>query len=237
MARRRQPVYALAKAIVPPVIRFWVRLDCQGLLHVPKQGPVIVAANHISYFDPLCLGTFVNAAGREVRFLTKSELFEKRILGWALREAGQIPVYRETRDAAQALVAAVAAMREGAAVVIYPEGTTTRNPDFSAMPAKSGVARLAALTGAPVVPVGIWGAQLLFARGTLGPFRRGIRVVLRAGPPLHLGLTPSSPVEEVNAARDRVMEAIGKLVDEAKEGWSPPSWYRPKRPKRPPPQP
>jgi 1-acyl-sn-glycerol-3-phosphate acyltransferase len=237
MARRRQPVYALAKAIVPPVIRFWVRLDCQGLLHVPKQGPVIVAANHISYFDPLCLGTCVNAAGREVRFLTKSELFEKRILGWALREAGQIPVYRETRDAAQALVAAVAAMREGAAVVIYPEGTTTRNPDFSAMPAKSGVARLAALTGAPVVPVGIWGAQLLFARGTLGPFRRGIRVVLRAGPPLHLGLTPSSPVEEVNAARDRVMEAIGKLVDEAKEGWSPPAWYRPKRPKRPPPQP
>jgi 1-acyl-sn-glycerol-3-phosphate acyltransferase len=230
MARRRQPVYALAKAVVPPVIRFWVRLDCQGLLHVPKQGPVIVAANHISYFDPLCLGTFINAAGRQVRFLTKAELFDKRLLGWVLREAGQIPVYRETRDAAQALVAAVAAMREGAAVVIYPEGTTTRNADFSPMPPKSGVARLAALTGAPVVPVGIWGAQLLFARGQIGPFRRGIRVVLRAGPPLHLGLTPESHLEEVNAARDRVMEAIGKLVDEAKEGWSPPSWYRPKPP-------
>jgi 1-acyl-sn-glycerol-3-phosphate acyltransferase len=235
MARRPQPVYALAKAVVPPVIRFWVRLDCQGLLHVPRQGPVIVAANHISYFDPLCLGTFVNAAGRRVRFLTKSELFDKRLLGWVLRQAGQIPVYRETRDAAQALVAAVAAIREGAAVVIYPEGTTTRHSDFSPMPAKSGVARLAALTGAPVVPVGIWGAQLLFARGTIGPFRRGIRVVLRAGPPLHLGLAPSSPLEEINAARDRVMEAIGKLVDEAKEGWSPPSWYRPKQP--PPPQP
>jgi 1-acyl-sn-glycerol-3-phosphate acyltransferase len=96
------------------------------------------------------------------------------------------------------------------------------------------VARLAALTGAPVVPVGIWGAQLLFPRGTIGPFRRGIRVVLRAGPPLHLGLDPSSPLEEVNAARDRVMEAIAKLVDHAKEGWSPPSWYRPKPP---PPQP
>ncbi|HZD37734.1 MAG TPA: lysophospholipid acyltransferase family protein, partial [Actinomycetes bacterium] len=220
------------KTVVPPVIRFWVRLDCQGLLHVPRQGPVIVAANHISYFDPLCLGTFVHSAGRQVRFLTKSELFEKRWLGWTLREAGQIPVFRETRDARQALVAAVAAMREGAAVVIYPEGTTTRNSDFSPMPAKSGVARLAALTGAPVVPVGIWGAQLLFARGTIGPFRRGIRVVLRAGPPLHLALTPESPIEEINAARDRVMETIGKLVEEAKEGWSPPSWYRPK-PRRP----
>jgi 1-acyl-sn-glycerol-3-phosphate acyltransferase len=235
MARRRQPVYALAKAVVPPVVRFWVRLDCQGVLHVPHEGPVIVAANHISYFDPVCLGTFVNAAGRQARFLTKSELFEKRVLGWALREAGQIPVYRETRDAGQALVAAVAAMRDGAAVVIYPEGTTTRNPDFSPMRPKSGVARLAALTGAPVVPVGIWGAQLLFARGQFGPFRRGIRVVLRAGPPLHLGLTPKAPLEEVNAARDRVMEAIVKLVDEAKEGWSPPPWYRPS--KQPPPQP
>ena len=235
MARRRQPVYALAKAVVPPVVRFWVRLDCQGVLHLPREGPVIVAANHVSYFDPVCLGTFVNAAGRQARFLAKSELFDKAILGWALRAAGQIPVYRETRDAGQALVAAVAAMRDGAAVVIYPEGTTTRNPDFSPMRPKSGVARLAALTGAPVVPVGIWGVQLLFARGQFGPFRRGIRVVLRAGPPLHLGLNAKAPLEEVNAARDRVMEAIVKLVDEAKEGWSPPPWYRPS--KQPPPQP
>src|SRR6266511_464208 len=180
--------------------------------------------------EQLCLGTFVDSAGRQARFLAKSELYEKRWLGFILRNAGQIPVYRETRDAGQALVHAVEAMREGAAVVIYPEGTTTRNPDFSQMPAKSGVARLAALPGAPVVPAGIWGAQLLFARGTIGPFRRGIRLVLRAGPPLHLWLSPSSPTEEVNAARNRVIEAIGKLVDEAKEGWSPPSWYRPKQP-------
>ena len=227
---RIEPWFTLAEAVLRPPIVVWFNWRFEGMEHIPPEGPVLVAGNHISYFDPLCLGTCVNAAGREVRFLTKSELFEKRILGWALREAGQIPVYRETRDAAQALVAAVAAIREGAAVVIYPEGTTTRNPDFSSMPPKSGVARLAALTGAPVVPVGIWGAQLLFARGQIGPFRRGIRVVLRAGPPLHLGLTPESPLEEINASRDRVMEAIGKLVDEAKEGWSPPSWYRPKPP-------
>jgi 1-acyl-sn-glycerol-3-phosphate acyltransferase len=227
-------MYALAKAVVPPVVRTWVRLDCQGLLHVPRNGPVIVAANHISYFDPLCLGTFVDAAGRQARFLAKSELFDKRVLGWILRNAGQIPVYRETRDAGQALVEAVAAMRDGAAVVIYPEGTTTQNPDFSPMKPKSGIARLAALTGAPVVPVGIWGAQVLFARGQIGPFRRGARVVLRAGPPLHLGLTPDSPIDEINAARDRIMEAIVKLVDEAREGWSPPPWYRPhQQPPRP----
>jgi 1-acyl-sn-glycerol-3-phosphate acyltransferase len=226
MARRRRPVYALANAVVPPVIRFWVRLDCQGLNHVPRQGPVIIAANHISYFDPLCLGVFIDAAGREVRFLAKSELYRNPLLGWVLRSAGQIPVYRESRDAARSLQDAVAAMREGAAVVIYPEGTTTRNPDFSPMKAKTGVARLAALTGAPVVPVGIWGAHLLFTRGKIGPFRRGIRVVVRAGPPMDLGLAPDATLEAQGGARDRLMDAIVGLVEEGKTGWSPPAWYR-----------
>jgi 1-acyl-sn-glycerol-3-phosphate acyltransferase len=232
MARRRAPVYALAKLVVPPVIRFWVRLDCQGLLHIPRQGPVIIAANHISYFDPLCLAVFIDTAGREVRFLAKSELYRNPLLGWVLRSAGQIPVYRESRDAARSLQDAVAAMREGAAVAIYPEGTTTRNPDFSPMKAKTGVARLAALTGAPVVPVGMWGAHLLFTRGKIGPFRRGIRVVVRAGPPMDLGLLPDAPTEVLNDARDRVMDAIAGLVEEAKTGWSPPGWYQRKAARR-----
>jgi 1-acyl-sn-glycerol-3-phosphate acyltransferase len=226
MARRREPIYALAKLVVPPMIRFWVRLDCQGLHHVPRQGPVIIAANHISYFDPLCLATFIDAADRRVRFLAKSELYRNPLLGWVLRAAGQIPVHRESRDAAKALADAVAAMKDGAALAIYPEGTTTRNPDFSPMRAKSGVARLASLTGAPVVPVGQWGAQLLFTRGKIGPFRRGIRVVVRAGPPIDLGLQPDASLADVNAARDRVMAAITELVGEAKTGWSPPAWYQ-----------
>ena len=228
MAGRRYPVYTLAKVVVPPLIRFWVRLDCQGLLNIPSRGPVIIAANHISYFDPLCLGVLIHSAGRQVRFLAKSELFGNRLLGPILRGAGQIPVYRETRDAGQALVHAVEAMRDGAAVAIYPEGTTTRNPDFSPMAAKNGVARLAALTGAPVVPVGQWGAHLLFTRGRLGPFRRGIRVVERVGPAIDLGLTPDASLAEVNQGRDKVMAAIAGLVEEAKAGWSPPDWYRPK---------
>jgi 1-acyl-sn-glycerol-3-phosphate acyltransferase len=222
----REPVYALAKLVVPAVVRFWVDLDCQGAEHVPRSGPVIFAANHTSYFDPLCLGVFIDSAGRKVRFLAKAELYSNPVLGWVLRSAGQIPVYRETRDAARALEAAVAAMRDGAAVAIYPEGTTTRNPDFSPGPAKSGVARLAALTGAPVVPVGMWGVHLLFTRGKLGPFRRGIRVVVRAGPPIDLGLRPDASIEQVNAGRDRVMDAIRGLVEQAKVGWSPPAWYR-----------
>src|SRR4029450_4231064 len=184
MADRRYPVYTLAKVVVPPVIRFWVRLDCQGLLNIPRTRPVLPPANHTPPSPPLSLAPAIHTAGRQVRFLAKSELYRNPVLGAILRGAGQIPVYRDTRDAGRALVDAVAAMRDGAAVAIYPEGTTTRNPDFSPMAAKNGVARLAALTGAPVVPVGQWGAHLLFTRGKLGPFRRGIRVVERAGPPI-----------------------------------------------------
>src|SRR5438034_3923989 len=119
MARQRTPVYTLARLVVPPVIRFWVRLDMQGAHHIPASGPVIVAANHTSYFDPLCLGVFVDSAGRQVRFLAKSELFDRPLMRFIMLGAGQIPVYRETRDAARSLSAAVEAMRDGAAVAIY----------------------------------------------------------------------------------------------------------------------
>src|SRR6266540_5558830 len=84
---------------------------------------------------------------------------------------------------------------------------------------------LAALTGAPIVPVGMWGAHLLFTRGKIGPFRRGIRVVVRAGPPIELGLGEDATHDELNDARDRVMDAITALVEEARTGWSPPDWY------------
>jgi 1-acyl-sn-glycerol-3-phosphate acyltransferase len=71
----------------------------------------------------------------------------------------------------------------------------------------------------------MWGAHLLFTRGKIGPFRRGIRVVIRAGPPIDLGLGPDATLEELNRGRDRVMEAITGLVEQARKGWTPPAWY------------
>jgi len=226
VAGQREPLYTLARTVVPPVVRFWVRLECRGMEHLP-DGPAIVAANHLSYFDPVCLGSCLHEAGRKVQFLAKSELYRNPVLGWVLRGAQQIPVYRESRDAAKALDAAVRALDRGATVVVYPEGTTTKNPDFSPLRPKNGVARLALLTGAPVVPVGQWGAHLLFAQGRIGPFRRGIRVVMSAGPPLPMDRDPSMPRDRIKAETARVWDAITEQIAVAKLGWEPPAWYRP----------
>jgi 1-acyl-sn-glycerol-3-phosphate acyltransferase len=228
VARRREPIYTFAATVIPAVVRKWVHLECRGFEHLPATGPVIVASNHISYFDPLCLGSCVHGNGRVVRFLAKSELFSKPVVGPVLAGAGQIPVKRNTRDAADALQHAVKALDEGAAVAVYPEGTTTPNPDFSIGPAKSGVSRLALLTGAPILPVGQWGAHLLFAQGRMGPFRRGIRAIVSAGPLLEIPHLPDPSRIAIRETTERIMKAITEQVDDAKSGWTPPSWYRPK---------
>jgi 1-acyl-sn-glycerol-3-phosphate acyltransferase len=228
VARRGEPIYTFAATVIPAVVRKWVHLECRGFEHLPADGPVIVASNHISYFDPLCLGSCVHGNGRMVKFLAKSELFSKPVVGPVLAGARQIPVKRNTRDAAEAMEHAIRALKDGGCVAVYPEGTTTRNTDFSPGPAKSGVSRLALLTGAPVLPVGQWGAHLLFAQGRYGPFRRGIRAVVSAGPLLEIPHLPDPGRAIIRETTDRIMRAIGEQVEEAKAGWSPPSWYRPK---------
>ena len=119
------------------------------------------------------------------------------------------------------------ALEDGEAVVVYLEGTTTKNPDF-AQPAKSGLARLALLTGAPVVPVGQWGAHLLFAQGRIGPFRRGVRAIVRAGPPLEVPKDPNLSIETIRAQTERLMAAVAEQVELARQEWAPPDWYRPR---------
>ena len=228
MARDREPIYTLASTIIPAVVRRWVKLECRGFGNLPASGPVIVASNHISYFDPLCLGSCVHGNGRVVRFLAKSELFSKPVIGWTLGGAGQIPVQRHSRDASQALEHAVRALEAGAAVAVYPEGTTTPNRDFAPGPAKTGVARLALLTGAPVLPVGQWGAHLLFAQGRIGPFRPGIRAIVSAGPLLEMPRLPDPPRAAIREHTDRIMAAIGEQVAAAKADWAPPRWYKPR---------
>jgi 1-acyl-sn-glycerol-3-phosphate acyltransferase len=125
---------------------------------IPVRGPVLLVANHVSILDPIACGLMVFKAGRFPHFLAKESVF-KGFAGVLLRGAGQIPVKRYTKDAHDALEAARADLAAGNIVVIYPEGSVTRDPGWWPMQPSTGAARLALTTDAVVVPVAQWGPQ------------------------------------------------------------------------------
>jgi 1-acyl-sn-glycerol-3-phosphate acyltransferase len=186
-----------------------------GLEHIPTAGAVILAANHTSYLDPLALGYFATKRGRRTRFLTKDELFEKPVMGGILRGAGMISVSRGTADAAGSLVAAEASLRAGRCVAVFPEGTISL--DLEPMVGKTGTARLAAATGAPVVPIGMWGLHRIMFKGRKPRWRTGIAEVVSIGAPLTIGAA-----DDVLAATDRIMEAICVQVQDARHRYPQP---------------
>lgn len=220
-----------AVLVVYPLVSLLFRRRWVGLDRIPATGPAIVAVNHISYADPLIFARFVWDAGRVPRYLAKASLFTLPFpLGRIVAGAGQIPVHRDTADAAQALQGAVDALGRGEVVLIYPEGTVTRDPDFWPMQAKTGVARLALLApGVPVVPVGQWGAQQfldVYAR-RFRPLPRK-QVTICAGAPVDLsdfaGSEPSSAV--LHEMTDRIMASIQNLVAEIRGEQPPAEFYR-----------
>ncbi|MCW2606054.1 MAG: phospholipid/glycerol acyltransferase [Frankiales bacterium] len=226
-ARWREPLlqagpwYLFAATLLKPWTTLRTRPVWRGAEHVPATGGVILAVNHISTADPVVLADFVLfALHRPARFLAKSTLFVGGgLVARVLRGAGQIPVHRGTADASKALEAAVAALQAGECVVLYPEGTVTKDPERWPMLAKTGVARLALLSGAPVVPVGQWGAQRLRAVGT-----ERLPVTVVAGPAVDLSAYRERELtgEVLRAATDDVMRAVTSLVAELR-GETPPA--------------
>src|SRR5687767_1156945 len=154
-----EPTYLLAKAILKPWLATWFRWHIEGLENIPREGAAILAINHIAYLDPLAAAYVVDRVKRVPRFLAKSELFDDKRIAWILRGAGQIPVKRGSANAPMALDSAVSALEKGQLVVIFPEGTITRDPDLHPMEAKTGLARLALQTNAPVIPTALWGTS------------------------------------------------------------------------------
>jgi len=152
------PALALAVVLVVPVSSLLFRLRYRHGERIPATGPVLLVANHVSLLDPLACARIAWAYGRTPHFLAKESLF-KGIVGTLLRQCGQIPVARFSADAHEALSAAQADLAAGNCVVIYPEGSVTRDPDWWPMEARTGVARLALTTDAVVVPVAQWGPQ------------------------------------------------------------------------------
>ena len=148
-------LYWVMKVALTPVLRVTYRVRVEGREHLPKDGPVIIAANHRSFLDSIFLPLVV---GRRLTFVAKAEYFDDRKTAWFFRGLGQIPIRRAGGSASEgALDAATGVLEDGGVFGIYPEGTRTR--DGYTHRGHTGVARLARRTGAPIIPVGLVGTD------------------------------------------------------------------------------
>ncbi|MGI8664737.1 MAG: lysophospholipid acyltransferase family protein [Jatrophihabitans sp.] len=218
-----------------PKAGFWIRL-CVLILYpldsllftirwhhldrMPERGGVLVAVNHISQADTATMARLIWQSGRIPRFLIKSTVFGWPIVGRTMSGAGQLPVYRASEQAADSLREATRALQRGECVIIYPEGTITKDPDYWPMQAKTGVARLAlANPNIPVIPIGQWGAQQTLGRG--GRFRPWPRHLHQAslGRPLDLssyhGQEPTADL--LRKLTDEIMAAVTAEVAQLRD--------------------
>jgi putative phosphoserine phosphatase / 1-acylglycerol-3-phosphate O-acyltransferase len=205
--------YDVLRPFVRPAWFPYARFDIGGVEHIPRTGPVLLAANHRSYFDVAALALVVARLGRPARFMGKKEIFDAPLVGSVARALGGISVERGGRSD-QALRAAGAALRAGEVVLVLPQGTIPRGPAFfdPELRGRTGTARLAASSGAPVIPIGIWGTDKVWPRSARTPdvtlVFRPPTVTVRVGEPLSLSLT------EAEADTATIMAAIAALLPE-----------------------
>ena len=191
--------------------------------NLPDEGAVVVAPNHYSDIDPLVIGYSMYKRKRMPRFLAKASLFRVPVFGWMLRKAGQVPVERAGGTGADPLAAARRIAAAGHAVVIYPEGTLTRDPDLWPMRGKFGAVRTALDAGIPLIPVVSWGAQRILPRyGRISLFpRKDLDIVF--GEPIDLSpwAGRSTDVKALAEATQLLMNTLAAMVGELR-GETPP---------------
>jgi 1-acyl-sn-glycerol-3-phosphate acyltransferase len=215
VVRRPEPWFRFAATVLRPPIALWFNWRFEGREHIPKEGPLIVACNHVSYFDPLAHALMMVKSGRRPRFLTKSEMYKGYFMRHLLEGAKQIKVERGSGSAAP-VKAAIAALAQGETVMIYPEATITRNPDFTPMQGKTGMARIALASGAPVVPVAVWGSQHVAQKEGMRSLSFGRPIWLKAGAPVDFsayedGRDDTGVLREIT---DSIMDDLTRLVND-----------------------
>ena len=197
----------LARSTFTPGVRY----KTYGLRRIPETGPAIIVGNHRSYFDPLAMATLLAQRGRPVRFLGKKEVFDAPVVGDIAKAMGGIRVDRGTGSEAP-LAAAEDALAAGELVAMMPQGTIPRGREFfnPVLKGRYGAARLAAATGAPVIPVGLWGTEHVWPRSSRMPNLTRLldpyEVIVRVGPEVELGRT------DLDADTEAIMAALSRLL-------------------------
>lgn len=193
----------------------YAKFDIAGTRNIPKSGPAILVGNHRSYFDSAAMSMTIAKSGRSVRFLGKKEVFDAPVIGRMAKAMGGIRVDRGT-GSDEPLKAAAEALEAGDLVAIMPQGTIPRGPAFfdPVLKGRWGAARLAAMTHAPVIPIGLWGTEKVWPRSSRLPNMLNVTdpptIRVRVGKPVEL------KYRSVDADTTRIMTAISDLLpDEA----------------------
>ena len=216
--RSRPSLFWLFAVIALPLMSLMVKFRFHDREKIPQTGAVIFTPNHFTNIDPVVIGVATWHLGRLPRFMAKASILRVPVLGWLLRKSGQIPVERSgsTRSSA-ALLAAKELVSKGRAVIVYPEGSLTRDPDMWPMRGKSGAVRLALELGIPVVPIAHWGTQQVMARYSkkINFFPRHT-IDVKVGDPVDLSEFQGKTLDSktLNAATSKVMDAITALLED-----------------------
>jgi 1-acyl-sn-glycerol-3-phosphate acyltransferase len=212
------PIAALAKTVIKGADR--IRVD----------GPVLLVMNHISHLDPPIDAVLVHRNGRVPRFLAKESLFRTPVFKYLIKGAGSIPVHRRSAGAAESVSAANEALRSGKLVVIYPEGTITKDPQGWPMRAHTGVARIALENDIPVIPAARWGTSAILDGYTrkFRPFPRK-KVTISVGEPVDLSAYRAQPIthQALREVTDLLMTRIRDLLAEIRQEPAPAEFFRP----------
>lgn len=218
--------YRIAVALLKPLLIMFTKRDWRGFEQLESvPGGMIVATNHTSWFDPLPVAHALYAHDRPPRFLVKESVFRVPVVGWVVSHAGQIRVYRESAEATAAFRDAVVAVEHGECVIVYPEGTITKDPELWPMQGKTGAVRIALASGKPLFPMLQWGPHEV-----MSPYKMELRLLPRKtmhvwlGKPIDLTsfqnreLTP----QLLHAATDKLMQTLAHMEGQIR-GVTPPS--------------
>ena len=244
MSRTSQrSTYRVLAGIAIPVYRLVAKISWRGTENFPAAGGFVVAANHLTEIDPITVAYPVYKSGIMPRFLAKESLFRIPVFGRLISHIGMVPVYRGTTRAKDSLEAAFTELEDGGAILVYPEGTVTRDPRMWPMRAHTGAARLSLQGQVPVVPMAHWGDQDILYRDPQGHRTWNLfppkRVHALIGQPLQPrdllrpGRTTSDPVtaEDLTHATTVIMDRITELLAELRAEQPPAERFDPRAPK------
>ena len=220
-------------AVVVPFVSYLARIRIVGREKLPRDGAFVLAPNHYSEFDPLIVAVAVWRMGRLPRFMAKESLFRVPVLGWVLRSTGMVPVARSSSRtaAAQTIAQSRDLVHNGRGVIVYPEGTLTRDPALWPMRGKSGAVRLAMAGDIPLIPMAQWGTHEIMGRYQKGlklwPPRKRVQVLL--GDPVDIGDLRGRQNDQaaVTLGTERLMQAITALLEQARDEKAPPVRWNP----------